>query len=168
MRPVTRIALFGLLLPLLAAGQDRDFSQLAARRSPEWAPSAVVYEINVRTFSAAGNFQGVTARLGDLSKLGVNMLWLMPIHPNGQLQKKGTLGSPYSVRDYYAIPDPSVAPGSVISKRDVVDLTGRMKPDGSLDWTPPPRKWMVLRMGYSLTGHQNGPAPAEATIKEAA
>ena len=40
-----------------------------------------------------------------------------------------------------------------------MDLTSRMKPDGSLDWTPPPGNWMVLRMGYSLTGHQNGPAP---------
>ncbi|MBZ5622216.1 MAG: DUF3459 domain-containing protein [Acidobacteriia bacterium] len=92
-----------LLLPLLVAAQDRDFSKLDARRSPAWARDAVVYEINVRTFSPAGNFQGVTARLDELSKLGVNVLWLMPIHPNGQLQKKGTLGSPYSVRDYYAI-----------------------------------------------------------------
>jgi glycosidase len=94
---------FGLLLPLLAGGQDRDFSKLDARHSPEWVRNAVVYEINVRAFSTAGNFQGVTARLGDLSKLGVNVLWLMPIHPDGQLNKKGTLGSPYAVRDYYAI-----------------------------------------------------------------
>jgi cyclomaltodextrinase / maltogenic alpha-amylase / neopullulanase len=98
-----RGALFGLLLPLLASGQDRDFSKFDAHRGPDWVRSAVVYEINVRAFSPAGNFQGVTARLGDLSKLGVNLLWLMPIHPNGQLNKKGTLGSPYSVRDYYAI-----------------------------------------------------------------
>ena len=45
----------------------------------------------------------MTSRLDDLQKLGVNILWLMPIHPDGQLKKKGTLGSPYSVRDYYAI-----------------------------------------------------------------
>ena len=90
-----RRALFGLLLlPLLAAAQDRDFSKLDARPNPAWARSAVVYEINVRSFSPAGNFQGVTARLDDLSKLGVNLLWLMPIHPDGQLHKKGTLGSP--------------------------------------------------------------------------
>ena len=39
-----------------------------------------------------------------------------------------------------------------------------MQPDGTLDWTPPRRAtWMVLRIGYSLTGHENGPAPAEAT-----
>src|SRR5450759_604888 len=84
-----------VLLPLLLAGQDRDLSKIDARRSPAWARGAVIYEVNVRTFSPAGNFQGVTARLDELSKLGVNVLWLMPIHPNGQVKKKGTLGSPY-------------------------------------------------------------------------
>ena len=44
--------------------------------------------------------------MDDLKKLGVNVLWIMPINPNGQVKKKGTLGSPYSVRDYYAI-DPA-------------------------------------------------------------
>ncbi len=46
---------------------------------------------------------------------------------------------------------------------DVIDLTGKMKPDGSLDWTPPAGNWIILRIGSSLTGHENGPAPAEAT-----
>ena len=98
-----RRVLFGLLLPLLVLGQDRDFSKSNARPSPPWARNAVIYEINVRAFSPAGNFQGITSRLDELSKLGVDLLWLMPIHPNGQLKKKGTLGSPYAVRDYYAI-----------------------------------------------------------------
>ncbi len=65
--------------------------------------------------------------------------------------------------DYYAIPNPSVAPKFLVAKDDVVDLTGKMKADSSLDWTPPAGNWMVLRIGESLTGHVNGPAPAEAT-----
>ncbi|MFP5249887.1 MAG: glycosyl hydrolase, partial [Acidobacteriota bacterium] len=65
--------------------------------------------------------------------------------------------------DYYAIADPKVAPQFTVPVRDVVDLTGRMQPDGRLDWTPPAGNWMVLRIGESLTGHENGPAPAEAT-----
>lgn len=68
-----------------------------------------------------------------------------------------------NVRDFYAIPNPEVAPEFIVSPSDVVDLTNKMKPDGALDWTPPAGKWMVLRIGYSLTGHENGPAPAEAT-----
>jgi len=70
-------------------------------------------------------------------------------------------------RDFYAIGDPHVAPGSVVAPADVIDLTGKMQPDGTLNWTPPAGNWMVLRIGYSLTGHENGPAPAEATGLEA-
>lgn len=65
--------------------------------------------------------------------------------------------------DYYAIGDPEVAPQYVVPKSGVIDLTAAMKPDGTLDWTPPPGQWMVLRIGESLTGHENGPAPREAT-----
>ena len=63
----------------------------------------VVYEIFPRNFSAEGNFNGITARLDELKDLGVNILWLMPINPLGEKMRKGTLGSPYAVRDYYAI-----------------------------------------------------------------
>ena len=77
-----------------------------ARTSADWVRSAIVYEINTRNFSARGNFDGVVARLDDLAQLGVTVLWLMPVHPIGVERRKGTLGSPYSVRDYYAI-DPS-------------------------------------------------------------
>lgn len=50
-----------------------------------------------------------------------------------------------------------------ISTNDVVDLTARMKPDGTLEWTPPAGSWVVLRMGYSLLGIENHPASPEAT-----
>jgi len=81
----------------------RDFSKEAARRSPAWAEDGVIYEIFPRSFSPTADFKGITARLDDLKNLGVNILWLMPIHPIGQEKKKGTVGSPYAVRDYYAI-----------------------------------------------------------------
>jgi len=70
---------------------------------PAWLDSAVVYEIFPRTFSPEGNLNGVTKKLDYLQKLGVNVLWLMPLNPVGQVKKKGTFGSPYAVRDYYAI-----------------------------------------------------------------
>ena len=65
--------------------------------------------------------------------------------------------------NYYSIPDYKAAPQFVVRKSNVVDLTGRMKPDGTLDWTPPAGRWEVLRLGDSLTGCENEPAPAEAT-----
>src|ERR1035438_2803547 len=46
---------------------------------------------------------------------------------------------------------------------DVIDLTSKMHPDGTLDWTPPAGHWVVLRFGYSLLGITNHPATAEAT-----
>ncbi|MGO8757924.1 MAG: glycosyl hydrolase [Terracidiphilus sp.] len=66
-------------------------------------------------------------------------------------------------RDFFAIHDPQASPQFVVPRADVLDLTRRMTSDGTLDWTPPAGEWMVLRIGYSLTGHENGPAPAEAT-----
>lgn len=98
-----------LLLLLVAAAlaathaADRDFSRERARPAPQWVRDAVVYEIYPRAFSAEGTFNGITARLDELKDLGVDVLWLMPIHPIGQKLRKGTLGSPYAVRDYYAI-----------------------------------------------------------------
>src|SRR6267378_870276 len=75
----------------------------AVRKAPEWLRAGVMYEIFPRNFSAAGDFNGITARLDELKDLGVDILWLMPIHPVGEKLKKGTFGSPYAVRDFYAI-----------------------------------------------------------------
>jgi cyclomaltodextrinase len=107
-RTFTRTAWAALLLGVLTAaplaGQvRRDVSQADARHSPAWLSDGVLYELNVRTFSPEGTFDAVTARLGDLKALGVNIIWLMPINPIGQLKKKGSIGSPYAVRDYYGI-----------------------------------------------------------------
>jgi len=80
-----------------------DYSKQAARASPEWLHEGVIYQIFPRQFSTQGDLKGITAQLDRLQKLGVNILWLMPIHPVGKLKAKGTLGSPYAVRDYYAV-----------------------------------------------------------------
>ena len=77
-----------------------------ARHSPDWLQTATIYEIFPRDFSPAGNLAGVTARLDDLQQLGVTILWTMPIHPIGEKYRKGDFGSPYSIRDYYAV-DPN-------------------------------------------------------------
>lgn len=63
----------------------------------------VMYEVFVHNFSAEGTFNALTARLDELKELGINTLWLMPIQPTGQLNKKGTYGSPYSISDYTAV-----------------------------------------------------------------
>jgi glycosidase len=88
----------------LAQAPARDVSKESARAdTPAWVRGGVVYEIFPRVFSAGGNFEGITAQLDRLKELGINIIWLMPIHPTGQEKKKGTIGSPYAVRDFYAI-----------------------------------------------------------------
>jgi cyclomaltodextrinase len=87
-------------LPLQA---DVDVSRISARPSPSWLRTGTIYEIFPRDFSTAGNLSSVTAKLDDLQTLGVNILWTMPIHPIGEKGRKGEYGSPYSIRDYYAV-----------------------------------------------------------------
>ena len=88
------------------SNRTRNFSVRWSRHSEGWVRQGVIYEINPRSFSPEGNFAGIEKRLPELNKLGVTILWLMPIHPVGVLHRKGTLGSPYSVQYYYAI-DPA-------------------------------------------------------------
>ena len=102
--PSARILLLCLLLPLsVRADPAKEWSGPPARETPAWVRDSVVYEIFPRQFSATGDFAGITARLDELKSLGVDVLWLMPIHPLGRLKAKGTVGSPYAVRDYYAV-----------------------------------------------------------------
>ena len=95
-----------LALGSLRAMADVTVSGAPARPSPEWLRNGTVYEIFPRDFSKAGNLDGVTAKLDELHSLGVNILWTMPIHPIGEKFRKGELGSPYSIKDYYAV-DPN-------------------------------------------------------------
>ncbi len=78
-------------------------SGIASAATPTWLRDGVVYEIFPRNFSPEGNFNGITARLDELKDLGVNVIWLMPIHPIGEKMRKGAFGSPYAIKDYYAI-----------------------------------------------------------------
>src|SRR3569832_1688516 len=92
-----------LLITLLLSSATSVLAQQreSARPVPDWVRDGVIYEIYPRAFSQQGNFNAITARLDELKDLGVTILWLMPIHPIGQEKKKGTIGSPYAVRDYY-------------------------------------------------------------------
>ena len=65
--------------------------------------------------------------------------------------------------DDASMPTPPVKAALAIARQDVVDLTSRMAKDGSLTWDVPAGRWAILRLGYSLTGHKNGPASREAT-----
>ncbi|HVU35020.1 MAG TPA: alpha-amylase family glycosyl hydrolase [Opitutaceae bacterium] len=101
---LTSVAALALLaLPGRSAETPVVCSTQTAVGQPDWVRHAVIYEINVRQFSASGTFDGVTEALPRLHALGVDTLWLMPINPIGEVNRKGPLGSYYAVRDYMAV-----------------------------------------------------------------
>lgn len=86
--------------PPLLIGESDPFRE-SGNPWPEALESAVMYEINIRQYSPSGHINEVTKDLPRLQELGVDILWLMPIHPISELQRKGGLGSYYSIQDYY-------------------------------------------------------------------
>lgn len=70
---------------------------------PEWAYDAVIYEMNVRQYTPEGTLRAAERELPRLQRLGADVLWLMPIHPIGVEERKGSLGSYYAISDYCAV-----------------------------------------------------------------
>ena len=70
---------------------------------PEWSKNATIYEVNVRQFTSEGTFKAFEAHLPRLKDMGVDIIWLMPVNTIGVEKRKGSLGSYYSIKDYYGI-----------------------------------------------------------------
>lgn len=71
-----------------------------AQGHQDWSYNLGIYEVNVRQYTPEGTFNAFSAHLDRLQDLGVGILWFMPIHPIGQKNRLGRLGSYYSVRDH--------------------------------------------------------------------
>jgi len=105
-----RLALFCLALAALSASaqaisSDEQFmpEPYVKVEHPEWIRDAVIYQVNTRQFTAEGTFTAAEKHLPRLKELGVDILWLMPVQEIGIKNRKGKLGSPYSIRDYYSV-----------------------------------------------------------------
>lgn len=70
---------------------------------PEWSKNATIYQINTRQFTPEGTFRAAEKQLPRLKELGIDIVWLMPVHEIGAKNRKGSLGSPYAVKDYYSV-----------------------------------------------------------------
>ena len=103
-------AIFFLLL-ILSCFNDGNFfaesirtdSLRKSKTSRMGEKSGIVYQINTRAFTKEGTFKAAEKHLPRIKELGATILWIMPINTIGVKNRKGTLGSPYSVRDYYAV-----------------------------------------------------------------
>lgn len=98
-----------------------------------WVARSVLYELFVRDFSPGGDLRGVIGGLDRVAASGANTIWLMPIHPIGVVERKGTLGSPYASRDYYAI-NPDF--GTAEDFRALVDAVHARGMRLIIDWVP--------------------------------
>lgn len=105
---------------------------------PEWSKNATIYEVNVRQYTPEGTFKAFENHLPRLKNMGVDIIWLMPIHPIGVQNRKGTLGSYYSVKDFYGI-NPEF--GTMKDFQDLVDEIHAMGMYVIIDWVGNHSAW---------------------------
>lgn len=110
--------------------------------------------------AAGGDFAGAATPPKPETDYKISELVL---HPGARVNRFEEKDGFATAPALYNSATPAGTPGSAIAKDSIVDLTSKMRTDGTLDWTPPAGDWVVLRFGYSLTGAKNSPASAEAT-----
>jgi glycosidase len=120
-----------LSLALGASLQSAALAQEAHFSPPAWSERAVLYEINVRQYTPEGTLAALRQHLPGLDSIGVDILWVMPVQPIGKLNRKGLLGSYYSIANYTAV-DPEY--GSDADFRAFVDDAHRRGKKVILDW----------------------------------
>lgn len=118
------------LIPLTVTAQK--FS------SPEWSYNKAIYEVNVRQYSEEGNFKAFEKHLPRLKELGADILWFMPINPIGKKNRKGTLGSYYSVQNYKEV-NPEF--GNLDEFKTLVKMIHKMGMYVIIDWVANHTAW---------------------------
>ena len=115
-----------------------DTTTRKAPPAPDWSKNATIYEVNTRQFSREGNFGAIEEQLPRLKEMGVDIIWLMPIYPISQKNKKGTLGSPYAIADYKAI---NPAYGTLADFKSLVNRAHALGLRVVLDWVANHTGW---------------------------
>jgi len=105
---------------------------------PVWSRNATIYEVNIRQFTPEGTFNAFAAHLPRLKEMGIDIIWLMPINPIGIKNRKGHLGSEYSVRDYYDV-NPEF--GTMEDFKTLVHRIHRMGMHVIVDWVANHSSW---------------------------
>ena len=171
--PDWQLAMYGANNPeksLEASDDGKTFRLVAAlpggetaERTPSFAPvTARFFRVLFKNVPRRGTVSDIAVgrAAGGSTNYEIFDLALIAGARVNRFEDKAAFGT---VADLYSILTPAYDPHDAIARGDVVDLTSRMHPDGTLDWTPPPGDWVVLRFGYSLLGITNHPATAEAT-----
>ncbi len=139
----TRYPLLLLILILFVSGclqQDgsAELNKEALKQHPEWTKSANIYEVNIRQYTPEGTLNAFKKDLPRLKEMGVDIVWLMPIHPIGEKNRKGELGSYYSIRDYRAV-NPNF--GTMEDFKALVEEVHSHDMKIIMDWVPNHTAW---------------------------
>jgi alpha-amylase len=105
---------------------------------PEWAKHANIYEVNIRQYTPEGTFNAFKKHLPRLQKMGVEILWFMPVYPISTTKKKGNLGSYYAVSDFRKT-NPKF--GTIDEFKAVIDEAHKLGMKVILDWVPNHTGW---------------------------
>ncbi len=132
-----------------------------------WVARSVLYEVFVQDFSPSGTLRGVTEGLDRIQAVGANVVWLMPIHPIGVVNRKGSLGSPYAIKDYRAI---NPAYGTADDFRALVEAVHARRMKLILDWVPdhtsPDHPWVKEHPDFYFRNEKGEPSvPRDPTGK---
>jgi len=104
----------------------------------DWSKNANIYEVNIRQYTEEGTIKAFQKHLPRLKEMGVDILWLMPVFPVGELNRKGTLGSYYAVKDYQDI-NPEF--GNINDFKELVKEAHNLGMYVILDWVANHSAW---------------------------
>ena len=156
--------IFVLIIALIISScASIDTSTITTFSPPEWSYNKSIYEVNIRQYTKEGTFAAFEKHLNDVKDMGVGIIWLMPIHPIGEKNRKGSLGSYYSVKDYKGI-NPSFG-----TKEDFKKLVDKIHELGMyviIDWvanhTSWDHKWTITNKDfYTLNNSGNFVPPVD-------
>ncbi|MBK8669648.1 MAG: alpha-amylase [Saprospiraceae bacterium] len=126
----------------------------------------VMYEINERAFSVSGNLTGIIPRLDSIKALGVNVIWLMPVHPIGSVK---SVNSPYCIKNFKEV-NPEY--GTLDDLRNLVNQAHQRKMAVILDWaanhTSWDNPWIQNKSWYTQDNNGNIISPAGTNWQDVA
>ncbi len=104
----------------------------------DWVANTNIYEVNIRQYTAEGTFNAFAKSLPRLKDMGVEVLWMMPVHPIGKINRKGSLGSYYSISNFKAV-NPEF--GTAADFNDLIKLIHSLEMKVVMDWVANHAAW---------------------------
>ena len=132
------LVIAGLGYYLLSQSHKKVQPPLTDVKHTDWSRNAAIYEVNIRQYSKEGTFKAFEKDLARIQKLGIDIIWIMPINPIGEKDRKGKLGSYYAVKDYKGI-NPEF--GTMADFKHLVTSIHTLGMKVIIDWVPNHTAW---------------------------